>query len=79
MTTTLPIPENRTVFRFGNDVASARSDLQLTVFEDESPPFAITIKTLTLHVSVFLTRQEVQQIIRIFSRVSGPADHAADY
>lgn len=78
MNVKLKIPEQRAVFAFGKDVAQVPAELQLTYFEDEHPPIAVTVRTLSQSVTVFLTESETAVLKTFLNSPEIEPGHCSD-
>lgn len=65
MSVKLQINPNNCFFVFGKDAVNLGAELQLVHFDGETPPLALTVKTLSQSVTVFLTETEIE-ILKIF-------------
>lgn len=74
----LKIPQERVVFAFGKDTAQLPAEIQITNFEDESPPFAITVRTLSQSVTLFLNKQEAEIAKTFFNHPADWPEHCTD-
>ena len=58
MNVKIKINPDNCIFAFGRDAVNLPCEIQLTYFEDETPPVALTVRTLSQSVTVFLTESE---------------------
>jgi len=58
MSVKININQDNCIFAFGRDAVNLPAELQLTYFEDETPPVALTVRTLSQSVTVFLAESE---------------------
>jgi len=64
----ISLPESRTAFVFGQQVAQSPVDFEVTHFSfrssDDLPEFVISLRTLSQQIEIWPTRGEILQIIQ---------------
>jgi len=78
MNVKLNINADRVIFAFGKDAAQLPAELQLTYFEDETPPVALTVRTLSQSVTLFLSESETAVLKTFLNSPDVEPGHCTD-